>query len=64
MQLYKTMKWHREKSDFLYSVSCNMRGTNPSMKLERIHISGDRKENYRNLFTAGKRKCQNLTADQ
>lgn len=38
MQLCKIMKWHSKKTDFLYSVSCNMRITNHSMKLERIHI--------------------------
>lgn len=38
MQLYKIMKWHSKKTDFLYSVSCNMRITDHSMKSERIHI--------------------------
>lgn len=44
MQLYKIMKWHREKAVFLCSVSCNVRIANHSMKLERIRIGGDRKE--------------------
>lgn len=38
MQLHKIMKWHREETDFLCSVLCNMRIIDYSMKLERICI--------------------------
>lgn len=36
--LYKSMKWHREKADFLCSLLCNMRISDHPMKLERIHV--------------------------